>query len=97
MLLEDDDRGNVSTVLELDVPELELLGEDDELVRDPGLLLEDDEEVVNAVVELDAPELELLEKVVEELEELEETRAGFMYMLSLLDPPQYSEALPLQT
>lgn len=62
------------------------------------MLLEDDEEeVVSAVLELEAPEPELLIEVVEELEELEETKAGFMYILSRLDPPQYSDEFPLHT
>ena len=54
-----------------------LLGEDEKLDEDPGILLEDDaEEVVIAVLELDAVEIEVLVEVVEELE-LEETNAGF--------------------
>lgn len=62
------------------------------------MLLEDDEEeVVSAVLELEAPEPELLIEVVEELEELEEAKAGFMYILSRFDPPQYSDEFPLHT
>ena len=39
-----------------------MLGEDNELEKDPGVLLEDgdDEEVMSAVPEIDAVELELL-------------------------------------